>query len=227
MTINVAACLIVLLGAFLGTESPLTVTQMLWVNLIMDTFAALALASLPPDACVMKEKPRSRTDYIISKEMSRRIFSVGLLFVVVLFGFVQYFKHFDVTSLADFRLADYFASYFNFSHENAHLSSYELSLFFTIFVFMQFWNIFNAKAFRTWTSTFKGFFSKDCPKGFLLTLLIIFVGQILIVNFGGEMFNVEPLFMGDWLRIVLFTSLILWIGEIERWATRRAKKKNC
>ena len=227
MTINVAACLIVLLGAFLGTESPLTVTQMLWVNLIMDTFAALALASLPPDACVMKEKPRSRTDYIISKEMSRRIFSVGLLFVVVLFGFVQYFKHFDVTSLADFRLADYFASYFNFSHENAHLSSYELSLFFTIFVFMQFWNIFNAKAFRTWTSTFKGFFSKDCPKGFLLTLLIIFVGQILIVNFGGEMFNVEPLFMGDWLRIVLFTSLILWIGEIERWVTRRAKKKNC
>lgn len=227
MTINVAACIIVLLGAFLGTESPLTVTQMLWVNLIMDTFAALALASLPPDPSVMKDKPRSRNAYIINKEMAIRIFGVGLLFVMVLFGFVQYFRHFDVTSLADFSFSDYLGSFFDFSHEHAHLSAYELSLFFTIFVFMQFWNIFNAKAFRANGSAFKGFFAKDWPKGFVATLLLIFIGQILIVSFGGEMFNVTPLQFGDWIRVVAFTSVILWVGEIERWVRCAAKRKKC
>ena len=216
MTINVAACLIVLIGALLGTESPLTVTQMLWVNLIMDTFAALALASLPPENDVMKEKPRSRNDYIISKPMARRIFGVGLFFVAVLFGFVQYFKHCDITSLSQFSLAEYFSNFFNFNHVNAGLSPYELSLFFTIFVFMQFWNIFNAKAFHAKGSAFHGFFSKAMPKGFIITLLIILIGQILIVTFGGEMFNVVPLQTGDWLRIVLCSSIILWVGEIER-----------
>lgn len=225
MTINVAACLIVLIGALLGTESPLTVTQMLWVNLIMDTFAALALASLPPENDVMKEKPRSRNDYIISKPMARRIFGVGLFFVAVLIGFVQYFKHCDITSLSQFRFAEYFANFFNFNHVNAGLSPYELSLFFTIFVFMQFWNIFNAKAFRTKVSAFHGFFSKAMPKGFLFTLLIIFAGQILIVTFGGEMFNVVPLQIGDWLRIVLCSSLILWAGELERLLKRLLKRK--
>lgn len=225
MTINVAACLIVLIGALLGTESPLTVTQMLWVNLIMDTFAALALASLPPENDVMKEKPRSRNEYIISKPMARRIFGVGLFFVAVLFGFVQYFKHCDITSLSQLRFADYFANFFNFNHVNAGLSPYELSLFFTIFVFMQFWNIFNAKAFRTKDSAFHGFFSKAMPKGFVITLLIIFVGQILIVTFGGEMFNVVPLQIGDWLLIVLCSSLILWVGEVERLAKRVMKRK--
>lgn len=225
MTINVAACLIVLIGALLGTESPLTVTQMLWVNLIMDTFAALALASLPPEEDVMKEKPRSRNDYIISRPMARRIFGVGLFFVAVLFGFVQYFKHCDITSLSQFSMADYCSNFFNFHHVNAGLSPYELSLFFTIFVFMQFWNIFNAKAFRAKDSAFHGFFSKAMPKGFLFTLLIIFVGQILIVTFGGEMFNVVPLQTGDWLRIVLCSSLILWVGETERLLKRILKRK--
>ena len=225
MTINVAACLIVLIGALLGTESPLTVTQMLWVNLIMDTFAALALASLPPENDVMKEKPRSRNDYIISKPMAHRIFGVGLFFVAVLFGFVQYFKHCEITSLSQFSLAEYFSNFFNFRHVNAGLSPYELSLFFTIFVFMQFWNIFNAKAYHTKGSAFQGFFSKAMPKGFIITLLIIFVGQILIVTFGGEMFNVMPLQVGDWLRIVLFSSVILWIGELERLAKRLFERK--
>ncbi len=217
MTINVAACLIVLVGAMLGTASPLTVTQMLWINLIMDTFAALALASLPPDNVVMNDKPRSRKAYIITKEMASRIIGVGLFFVVVLFGFIQYFKHCEVASLAQFSLRDYFANFINFSHVNGGIDAKELSLLFTIFVFMQFWNIFNAKAFRTQQSALKGL--NNC-RGFLLTLLIIFVGQVLIVSFGGEMFNVVPLPLGDWIRIVGFTSLILWVGELERLVKR-------
>ena len=216
MTINVAACLIVLLGAILGTESPLTVTQMLWVNLIMDTFAALALASLPPDSRVMQEQPRSRHAFIINRPMRRRIIGVGLFFVVILFGFIQYFKHVDVSSLADFSISDYFTNFVNFSHVHQGMTPYELTLFFTIFVFMQFWNIFNAKAFMTGQSAFCGLFSKNIAKGFCLTLVIIFVGQILIVTFGGEMFEVVPLSFGDWLRIIIGTSVILWIGEIGR-----------
>ncbi|MBR6879396.1 MAG: calcium-translocating P-type ATPase, PMCA-type [Bacteroidales bacterium] len=216
MTINVAACLIVLIGALLGTESPLTVTQMLWVNLIMDTLAALALASLPPDQRVMQERPRPRKAYIISRPMARRILGVGLLFVVILFGFLQYFKHVDLTSLADFSLRDYFANYFNFSHVGHGLSPYELTLFFTIFVFMQFWNIFNAKAFMTGKSAFKGLFSKENITGFTLTLAIILIGQILIVTYAGAMFEVVPLSLGDWLRIFIGTSVILWVGEAGR-----------
>lgn len=221
MTINVAACLIVLLGAILGTESPLTVTQMLWVNLIMDTFAALALASLPPDKKVMQEKPRSRKAFIIIRPMCVRILGVGLFFVAVLFGFIQYFKHVDLTSLADFSFKEYFANYFNFSHVHSGLTPYELTLFFTIFVFMQFWNIFNAKAYMTGRSAFKGLFTKGVASGFLLTLAIIFIGQILIVTFGGEMFEVVRLSLGDWLRIILGTSVILWVGEIGRLMVRK------
>jgi len=221
MTINVAACLIVLIGAMLGTTSPLTVTQMLWINLIMDTFAALALASLPPDSEVMKEKPRSRKAFIITKGMGARIIGVGLLFVVVLFGFIQYFGHCDVASLVDFSLGDYFRNFFNFHHVRNGIDAYELSLLFTIFVFMQFWNIFNAKAYRTKQSALKGLMDKAVLRGFGLTLLIILVGQILIVNFGGEMFSVKPLLFGDWLRIILGTSIILWIGEIERLVKKR------
>ena len=216
MTINVAACLIVLLGAILGTESPLTVTQMLWVNLIMDTFAALALASLPPDNKVMLEQPRKRNEFIISRPMLVRILGVGLFFVAVLFGLIQYFKHVELNSLADFSFHDYFANYFNFSHVHNGMSPYELTLFFTIFVFMQFWNIFNAKAFMTGQSAFHGLFTKNIAKGFCLTLAIIFVGQILIVTFGGAMFEVVRLSLSDWIRIVLSTSIILWTGEIGR-----------
>ena len=221
MTINVAACLIVLIGAMLGTASPLTVTQMLWINLIMDTFAALALASLPPDYGVLKDKPRARNAFIITKEMKRRIFGVGLLFVAVLFGFIQYFKHCQVETLADFTFRDYYLNFFNFNHVKGDFTPKELSLLFTIFVFMQFWNIFNAKAFHTKDSTLKGLTKKSLLRGFDFTLLIIGVGQILIVSFGGEMFNVVPLSIGDWIRIILGTSAILWVGEIERWLKKR------
>ncbi len=225
MTINVAACLIVLIGAMLGTASPLTVTQMLWINLIMDTFAALALASLPPDHSVLRDKPRPRNAFIINKEMSRRIFGVGLFFVAVLFGFIQYFKHCHIDSLADFSFRDYFANYFNFSHVSGNFTPKELSLLFTIFVFMQFWNIFNAKAFHTDESALKGLFRKELRRGFVFTLLIIFLGQVLIVSFGGEMFNVVPLSFGEWLRIILSTSLVLWVGEIGRMAKKMKNAK--
>ena len=216
MTINVAACLIVLLGAVMGTSSPLTVTQMLWINLIMDTFAAMALASLPPDHSVLNDKPRARDAFIITKDMARRIFGVGILFVAVLFGFIQYFMHCHVDSLAEFSFRDYFVNFFNFNHVGGSFTPKELSLLFTIFVFMQFWNIFNAKAYCTGQSALKGLLNKDVRRGFGLTLLIIALGQVLIVSFGGEMFNVVPLPFDEWLRIIGFTSIILWLGEIER-----------
>ncbi|MDR2765091.1 MAG: calcium-translocating P-type ATPase, PMCA-type [Tannerella sp.] len=213
MTINVAACLIVLIGAFLGTESPLTVTQMLWVNLIMDTFAALALASLPPNPGVMNEKPRKTSDHIISRPMVKSILSAGLLFVVLLFGLVQYFKHADITSLTQFDVAEFGRNFFNFSPGNG-LSSYELALFFTIFVLLQFWNMFNAKAFMTGKSAF--FHLNEC-KGFLSIATVILAGQWLIVTTGGEMFNVIPLKPVDWGIILGTTSVVLWIGELLRW----------
>jgi Ca2+-transporting ATPase len=212
MTINVAACLIVLIGAFLGTESPLTVTQMLWVNLIMDTFAALALASLPPNEKVMRDKPRKTTDHIISKAMAKNILGVGIFFVILLFGLVQYFKHADITALNDFSIKDFVASLFNFKAGNG-LSAYELSLFFTIFVMLQFWNMFNAKAFMSGKSAFVAL--NQC-KGFLAIALVILAGQWLIVTIGGEMFNVVPLKLADWGIIIGITSIVLWIGEIVR-----------
>jgi Ca2+-transporting ATPase len=212
MTINVAACLIVLIGAFLGTESPLTVTQMLWVNLIMDTFAALALASLPPNEKVMKDKPRKATGHIISKSMAKNILGVGLVFVLLLFGLVQYFKHAEITSLTDFNCVDFVCNFFNFSSGNG-LSEYELSLFFTIFVMLQFWNMFNAKAFMTGKSAFK---SLNKCIGFLFIALAILVGQWIIVTLGGKMFNVVALNILDWGIIIAATSIVLWIGEIRR-----------
>jgi Ca2+-transporting ATPase len=212
MTINVAACIIVLIGAFLGTESPLTVTQMLWVNLIMDTFAALALASLPPSEKVMKEKPRKTTDFIINKKMWARIWGVGLFFVVLLFGLVQYFKHADITTLANFNIPDFGRSFFKF-HAGNGLSPYELSLFFTIFVMLQFWNMFNAKAFMTGQSAFA---SIEKCSGFLAIAAVILVGQWLIVTVGGEMFNVVPLKVYDWVVIIVITSIVMWVGEIGR-----------
>ena len=224
MTINVAACLIVLLGAVMGISSPLTVTQMLWINLIMDTFAAMALASLPPDHSVLKDKPRSRDAFIITKDMGVRIFGVGLAFVLVLFGFIQYFMHCHIDSLAEFSFRDYFVNFFNFNHLGGEFTPKELSLLFTIFVFMQFWNIFNAKAYHTGQLALKGLLNKDVRRGFGFTLLIIALGQVLIVTFGGEMFNVVPLPLGDWLRIVGFTSIILWLGEIERWVKKMKNK---
>lgn len=213
MTINVAACLIVLIGSFLGTESPLTVTQMLWVNLIMDTFAAMALASLPPDHGVMKDRPRCREESIITRSMAVRIFSVGLAFVVVLFGLLQYFKLNEITSLSQFSVTAFLNGYIHLAGGHHELSTYELSLFFTIFVMLQFWNMFNAKAFSTDHSAF--YHLKSC-KGFMLIGALIILGQVLIVTFGGPMFNVVPLRLTDWLLIVGATSIVLWIGEIYR-----------
>ena len=191
LTINVVACVIVLVGSFLGTESPLTVTQMLWVNLIMDTFAAGALASLPPNERVMKNKPRKsgpKGDFIISRRMANRIFSVGILFVVFLLAVLIYFNHTD-----------------------GELTAYELSQFFSIFVLLQFWNMFNAKAFGTNKSAFAAL--KE-SKGFLSVALLILIGQYLIVTFGGQMFSVVPLSWADWGYIIAGTSIVLWIGEI-------------
>lgn len=204
MTVNVAACFIVLFGAFMGMQSPLTVTQMLWVNLIMDTFAAMALASLPPSASVMKDKPRSREAFIINRPMWKSIIGVGGVFFIFLLGLLYYFEHTDITSLTEIGKVA--------MGENTGLSGYELSLFFTIFVFLQFWNMFNARAFATGRSAFH---FKGCG-GFALIALIILVGQILIVEFGGQFFNVEPLKFIDWAIIICGTSVVLWIGEILR-----------
>lgn len=213
MTINVAACLIVLIGAFLGTESPLTVTQMLWVNLIMDTFAALALASLPPDERVMRDKPRHLNDNIVTRAMGKGIIGTGIAFVLLLFGLLQYFKHVDVTSIAQFDLRLFFANFFNFTPVHEGLTRYELTLFFSIFVFLQFWNMFNAKSFGNVQSAFSRL---NTCKGFLWVTLIILAGQILIVSLGGSLFSVTPLKPMDWVYIFAATSIVLWIGEIYR-----------
>ena len=204
MTVNVAACLIVLAGAFMGTESPLTVTQMLWVNLIMDTFAAMALASLPPSASVMREKPRDRNAFIINRPMWWSIVGVGGIFFLLLFALLWIFEHADITSLTDL-------CSLHLGGETG-LSAYELSLFFTIFVFLQFWNLFNARAFETGRSAFH---FKNCS-GFVLIAAVILFGQIGIVSIGGEFFNVTPLKLTDWLIIIGSTSLVLWIGELVR-----------
>ena len=218
MTINVAACIIVLFGAFLGVQSPLTVTQMLWVNLIMDTFAALALASLPPSERVMSDKPRSRRANIISRTMADGIFGVGGLFVLLLFGFIQYFKNEEITSLTQFSVIDYFAHFFHFGSFQSGLSAYELSLFFSIFVMLQFWNMFNAKAYRTGKSAFAGIGNS---KGFIMIALAIIVGQVIITTFGGAMFSVTPLKITDWLIIIGATSTVLWVGEALRMIVRK------
>ena len=204
MTVNVVACLIVLFGAFMGMQSPLTVTQMLWVNLIMDTFAAVALASLPPSRSVMRDKPRSRQAFIINSAMWRSIIGVGGFFFLFLLGFLWYLQHTDITSLTQIgRVA---------IGGNNGLSEYELSLFFTVFVFLQFWNMFNARAFETGRSALH---LKGCG-GFLLIALLILLGQIVIVTIGGDFFKVVPLKWSDWLIIISGTSLVLWIGELFR-----------
>lgn len=204
MTVNVVACLIVLCGAFMGVESPLTVTQMLWVNLIMDTFAAVALASLPPSHSVMKEKPRKRTAFIINHPMWRSIIGVGGVFFLFLLGLMYYFEHTDITSLTQVGSAVW---------GQAHgMSPYELSLFFTIFVMLQFWNLFNARAFASGRSAFH---FKGC-RGFVMIAMFILAGQILIVSVGGEFFSVVPITVKDWLIIIAGTSVVVWIGELMR-----------
>ena len=216
MTVNVAACLIVLIGAFIGEESPLTVTQMLWVNLIMDTFAALALASLPPTKTVMNEKPRSVYEHIL-KGMGSGILGVGIIFTILLLGICIFFQHSDVKSLTDILNGN--AAW----GANNGLSAYELGLFFTIFVMLQFWNLFNAKAFMTNDSAFKGISWKN-TKWFIIIAVVIFIGQILMTEIPGlqEMFNVAEggIKVVDWLIIVVATSFVLWIGELVRLVRR-------
>ncbi len=192
LTINVAACLIVMLGSLVGTSSPLTITQMLWVNLIMDTFAAAALASLPPCWNVMKEKPRKsgeNGDFIITRNMAAYIFGYAALFVAVQMAVLFYYK------------------------SDGILSPYDMSAFFTIFVMLQFWNMFNAKAFMSGISAFKGLFS---GMTFILVMVLILVGQFLIVTYGGTMFNVVPLTAETWVRIIASTSLVLVVPELFR-----------
>lgn len=196
LTINVAACLIVLLGSLIGTSSPLTITQMLWVNLIMDTFAAGALASLPPSWEVMRERPRKNSDFIINRKMAYSIFIVAAIFVAVLIGILLYFK------------------------ADGGLNEYKLSWFFTFFVMLQFWNMFNAKAFMTGASAFKKIGES---KSFIFVALIILVGQYLIVTFGGTMFNVTPLTATSWITIIATTSIVLWVGEAIRLVKRLIK----
>lgn len=198
LTINVVALLSVLLGAFFGTELPLTVTQMLWVNLIMDTFAAMALASIAPSMDVMNEKPRRRTDFIITPVMRNTIFGVGLGFLIILMGLLVYFKNLP-----------------------GGMDTHHLTVFFTIFVMLQFWNLFNASVFGTNHSFFK---DAGHALGMLGVALIILVGQIIIVSFGGKVFRTEPLPLSEWLYIIGGTSFVLWIGEIWR-GIKRLKSK--
>lgn len=209
MTVNVAACLIVLAGAFMGLQSPLTVTQMLWVNLIMDTFAAMALASQAPTPAVMHDKPRPRTAFIVSRPMWASIIGVGAFFFFLLLGILWYFQHTELDSLTQIGRVPFGA--------NTGLTPYELSLFFTIFVFLQFWNLFNARAYATGRSAlhFKG------NAGFTFIVLAILVGQIAIVELGREFFNVVPLKFTDWVIIIGSTSLVLWVGELLRLFSRR------
>lgn len=204
LTVNVAACLTVLFGAFTGTESPLTVTQMLWVNLILDTFAAMALASLPPSPQVMNAKPRDRSAFIITSHMKRRIISTGGLFFLLMMALLYLFRHADVESLLQ-------PWHLDFSSPG-HISPYELSLFFTLFVMLQFWNLFNARAFGTGRSAFH---IAHCD-GFVFIALLILVGQYLIVTLGGTMFSVVPLKAADWGIVIAATSAVLWVGELRR-----------
>lgn len=195
LTINVAALTIVFLGSLFGFALPLTVTQMLWVNLIMDTFAAGALASLPPDRREMTRRPRRTTDFIITPFMRRSILWTGGGFVAALLALL-----------------------YVFGRTGEGITLYELSAFFTVFVMLQFWNMFNAKAYASGRSAFHGLLHDT---GFLFVAALIVVGQVLIVSFGGEVFRVVPLSLRDWAVIVAATSAVLWIGELFRWIARR------
>ena len=213
LTVNVAACFIVLFGAFMGTESPLTVTQMLWVNLIMDTFGAMALASLPPSPEVMNNKPRDRKAFILNKAMSFDIWGVGLFFFALTLGFLYIFQHADISSMTDLLSL-------KLGESNA-VTPYEQTLLFSIFVWTHFWYMFNARSFETNNSYFK----LPQSSGFKTIVGVIILGQIIIVELLYNFFNVEPMFHTidwhlnvsgcvDWLIIVGVSSLVLWIREI-------------
>ena len=189
LVVNVTALLLVLFGAFIGTEMPLTITQILWVNLIMDTFAAMALASLPPSREVMREKPRNQEAFIISRHMMRGIAVIGGLFFIITFALLCYMEL------------------------GAGIDEWELTVFFTIFVMLQWWNLFNARTLGSNHSALRRLWA--CG-GFLIVLALVLVGQWLIVTFGGRMFRTVPLSATTWLYIIIGTSPVLWIGEIYR-----------
>ena len=199
LTINVVALASVLLGAFLGTELPLTVTQMLWVNLIMDTFAAMALASIPPSADVMNEKPRKGDDFIITRPMRYNILGVGGCFLTILMSLIVYIKGMPMAEVPT-----------------------ALTAFFTIFVMLQFWNLFNASVFGTNHSVFK---DARHAVGMICVAIIILIGQIVIVQWGGKVFRTVPLTLAQWIYIIGSTSIVLWVGEIWRWIKRIKMKK--
>lgn len=203
LTVNVAACLLVLTGSFMGLESPLTVSQMLWVNLIMDTFAAFALSGLPPTEKVMRDKPRNHRAFILDRDMRRNIFGVGLFFFFLLIGLWYVFHHADITQMTDFfclSMGGYRA-----------VTAYELTLLFTIFVIAHFWYLFNARAYKSGGS---GLNLRGCD-GFIIIALIILVGQILIVQVPvlNSFFNVVPISLEDWLLIFLFTLPVMLVRE--------------
>ena len=200
LVVNVAALLLVLGGSVIGTEMPLTVTQILWVNLIMDTFAALALASLPPSHEVMKEKPRKASDFIINKSIGFGILFCGIVFFLVMFALLVYCER----------------------RGKGGVDVHELTMFFTTFVMIQFWNLFNAKALMSHHTAFRHFL-KD--KGMILVLVLVLVGQWIIVTFGGEMFRTTPLSLHEWLLIIGSTSVVLWVGELWRGFKRMIAKR--
>ena len=211
LTVNVTACFLVLCGAFMGTESPLTVTQMLWINLIMDTFAAMALASLPPSESVMQDKPRNRNAFILNKQMIANIVGVGGFFFVMLLGLLYIFQHADIHQLTDLLTLQL--------GEKGHVTAYELTLLFTIFVMTHFFYLFNARAFETGRSAlhFKG-----C-KGLLTNVAIIMIGQVAMVEIPGlqQFFNVCGLSLQDWIIIIVGSSLVLWVREGWHLITKR------
>lgn len=215
LTVNVTACLLVLVGAFMGTESPLTVTQMLWINLIMDTFAAMALASLPPSESVMHDHPRNRRAFILDRPMKGEIFGVGVALFAVLLFFLLVFKHTDIHCLADMAAVDYTSLLAGMGDAafwtSGHLSAYELTLLFTIFVMTHFFYLFNARAFATHRSALH---LRGC-KGLLFIATLIFIGQVAMVELPvlQQFFNVVGLRPDDWLLIMCGSSLVLWVRE--------------
>lgn len=229
MTINLCACLIVLLGSFIGLDSPLTVTQMLWVNLIMDTFAAMALSSLPADRNVLNDKPRKWNSHIINRHMFARIAAVGIFFFVILSGLWQLLWHTEIYYVKDLFSSDsmklFVTGFADLTHSKAHLNGKDMGIFFSIFVMMQYWNLFNAKYYRTDRSLILDIIDlfrnpqkvrDSYSKGFIFISLVIILGQILIVSVAGPVFNVAPLLFEDWLLIILITSPILIVADIAR-----------
>ena len=192
LIVNLTALLLVLGGAIIGTQMPLTVTQILWVNLIMDTFAAMALASLPPTREVMSERPRKQSEPIISPSMAKGIIFCGLVFFAILFAMLIYFSN----------------------ERGGDVDTHQLTIFFTTFVMLQFWNLFNAKTLNSHHSTFRRLYA---DRGLLLVLLLIVAGQWLIVTFGGRMFRTVPLSLAEWGCICGATSVVMWAGEVWRW----------